>query len=94
MHHWQVDNDINDIPHAHCTATLEICCKSFARLDFDFERLVTTKLSRVQPSPRRNTTVCMKSEVPPEPSQESASLLKRLAGPSSTKAGSVPRIQH
>ncbi|KAG9316623.1 DNA/RNA polymerase [Chiua virens] len=34
----------------------------------------------------------MKSEdrqAPPEPSQESASLLKRLAGPSSTKAGSV-----
>ncbi|KAF8444610.1 hypothetical protein L210DRAFT_3530321 [Boletus edulis BED1] len=35
----------------------------------------------------------MKSEVqnvlPPEPSQESASLLKRLAGPSSTKAGLV-----
>lgn len=28
---------------------------------------------------------------PPEPSQESASLLKRLAGPSSTKAGSVPK---
>ncbi|KAG1746290.1 IMS-domain-containing protein [Suillus occidentalis] len=29
----------------------------------------------------------MESEKPPEPSQDSASLLKRLAGPSSTKAG-------
>lgn len=64
-----------------CGSNDESADRSFARFAFDFERLVSP-------------AVCMKSEVqksPPGSSQESASLLKRLAGPSSAKAGSVLR---
>ena len=64
------------------------CLKRVARADYDASRAPpeTPKAAAIR-SDLTPTSMTEKDDGAPEPSQDTASLVKRLAGPSITKAG-------